>query len=316
MSSKKLLPVQGELEPLEDYIQSPNQDQDRRVSLVHILTPEFQGLNPIDFEDIPSDVVERASPSALRVSLLDTTNDRQSPLHGRNNKGRSVVRYWSGEPETGTVWLSVTPQEYGLFSRHVEMLARTAFNSTLSSRDKKLQEATGDVTAKARTDDDKAAANRAAIRQVQGKLPKMEGYLEEEIIPRIELIDKFIEMTRYRNLNRGSYETVRDHFEHLRLYVFGDMLDAVGNQREWSAASAARAERILQKRLYLEGSPADRVQNFKALLELADEYYGHKRAFIQTRIWETHEYIRKNPDAAKDVWRVDQERANEEDRTD
>lgn len=294
--------------PFETGIEQPPREP--RVALVHVLTPEFHGLNPTDFADIDSSVVERASASQIRASLLDTRTkeDEQSRLQDPKNMAGSVVGYRSPE---GWVRLSLTPKEYGLFSRYVGMLARTAFNRTLDSRDKKLQEETGNPTARARTDDDLAAANRSSIRNIKGKLPKMEGYIATDILPRIETIDRFIEMTKNRNLNRGNHETVHAHFEHLRLYVFGDMLDAVGNQRGWSAAQAKQADRVLQRRLYIDGSTPQRVQNFKAMLEVAREYYGHKYAFVLTRIAETHKYLRDNPTIVADVAARDEERAKQ-----
>lgn len=300
----------GPQKPSIEHDSSPPSGEPR-VALVHVLTPEFHQLDPSDFADISDEVIHRASPQALRLSLLDTNDRESSPLRGRNNTGKSVVSYQS--PEYGRAWvqLSVTPTEFGLFSRHVDMLARTAFNRTLAIRDKKLQEETGNPAAKARSDEDVAAANRASIRQVSGKLPKMQAYLDEEILPRVETVDKFIEMTTHRNLNRGTHETVQARFENLRLYVFGDMLDAVGNQRKWTADQAAKAERILQRRLYMDGSISERVVNFRSMLELAKEYYGHKRAFVLTRIAETNRYLGLNHEAALDVLQKDKERTSE-----
>lgn len=284
---------------------------EQRVALVHVLTPEFQALDPADFADIHDEVVERASPAALRASLIDSGDRRTPPLRNKDDSGKSVVSYESGEHGLRWVHLSLTPKEFGLFSRHVDMLARTAFNQTLDRRDAKVQKETGDPAAKARTDEDIAAANRASVRQVRGKVPRMQAYMDEELVPRIETVEKFIEMTKHRNLNRGSHETVQAHFEHLRKYVFGDMLDAVGNQRKWTARQAAKAERVLQRRLYIDGRPADRVQNFSAMLELAREYYGHKRAFVLTRIAETNQYLAKNSEAVQDAAEKDAERARE-----
>ena len=294
--------------PFETGLEQPPREP--RVALVHVLTPEFHGLNPEDFADIDPEVVGRASAAEIRASLLDTTSkeDEHSRLQDPRNVAGSVVGYRSPE---GWVRLALTPKEYGLFSRYVGMLARTAFNRTLDSRDKKLQEETGDPSAKARTDDDLAAANRASIRNVKGKLPKMEAYIATDILPRIETIDRFIEMTKNRNLNRGSHETVHAHFEHLRLYVFGDMLDAVGNQRRWTATQAEKAQRVLQRRLYIDGSTPDRVQNFHAMLEVAKEYYGHKYAFVLTRIAETQKYLRDNPTIVADIAAKDEERAKQ-----
>lgn len=288
------------------------EQSERRVALVHVLTAEFQGLDPADFADPVQEIGELVKPAKLRESLLDTHTPGSLPLRNKGNEGKSVVSYESGEPGLRWVHISLTPREFGLFSRHVDMLARTAFNATLTSRDKKLQEESGNKAAKARTDEDIAAAKRSGVRQVRAKVPKMQAYLSEELLPRIEEVNRFIEMTRFRNLNRGAPDTVQAHFEHLRLFVFGDMLDAVSNHRNWTAAEAAQAERELQRRLYINGSPADRVANFRRMLELAQEYYGHKRAFVLTRVTETDRYLSTNRDAVEDAARIDEERAREQ----
>ena len=272
--------------------------RDQRIALVHILTPEFQNINPVDFDDILPEVVAKASPEELRRSLLDTTND-----------GRSVVSYRS--PESGRRWIrmSVTPKEFGIFSRHVEMLANSAFNGVLATRDRKLQEKSDNPAVLARTDDDIAIADRGALRQVMSKQLSMENYLETDILPRIKTISKFIEMSANSNLSRGTQETVRERFETLRIYVFGDMLDAIGNQKRWTAPLAERAVRILQKRLYLEPDLTKRVANFEGMLKLGEEYYGRKRALVLGRIAESQKYYRKHPKAVADMKAKDDERS-------
>lgn len=288
-----------------------NTPEQPRVALVHVLKPEFHGLESEDNEEINIPLAELVTPAKLRESLLDTGALHSPRLRNAAGKGVSVVSYESGEPGLRWVHLSVTPIEFGLFSRHVDMLARTAINATLASRDKKLRQETADPAATARSDEDIAAAKRAGVRQVSKKLPQMETYLEEQVLPRIETVDRFVEMTRYRNLNRGKHETVREHFEHLRKFVFGDMLDAVGNHRGWSETEANLAEYELQKQLYVRGSTPERVHNFRAMLDLSKEYYQHKQAFILTRIAETNLYLIRNAEAAEDVKQKDEERARE-----
>ncbi len=283
-----------------------------RVALVHVLTPEFHGLDPVEFTDIPEVLVDKAGPDELRKFLLVTnTGQDNSSKTNPNMPGKSTVSYQPADRNDAWVRLALTPVEYGLFSRHVSMLGRSAYNGVLAARDKKLRQETGDRAAKARHDDDIAAANRAAVRQVAGKAPAMESYLQDEILPRLEVTKKFLEMTKNRNLSRGTHQTVKDRFEHMRLYVFGDMLDAIGNNKQWSEDQAERAVRIIQKRLYIDGSPAQRVTNFRAMLELAHEYYGHKRAFVLTRVAETKKYLHDNQDAVYDAAAKDIERARE-----
>jgi len=142
------------------------------------------------------------------------------------------------------------------------------------------------------------------------KKPQLQDYLQDKLLPRIQTVERFQEMTQHQNLNRGNKATVGEHFEYLRDFVFGDMLDAIGNQKNWDERQIDRAVSVLQKRLYISGTPNERVANFKGMLDLAKEYYGHKHAFVLTRIYDIDQYLEANQDAVRDVQDVDQERAS------
>lgn len=275
--------------------QLPIPGQEPHPALVHVLTPEFQNIDPADFADIPDEYVRYTHPDVLRSSLFETPSD-----------GRTVVSYQA--PTQEWVRLVVTPREFKLLSRHIPMLAKTAMTDVYTARDNKLQDKTGDPSAKARTDQDHADAKRAAMRSVMQKEAAMAPYLQTEIIPRIQLIAQFTEMTVNHNLARGTNQTVKERVERLRTFVFGDMLDAIGNQREWNEAQATLAVRTLQKRLYLDPDKSRRVTNFAALLQLAEDYYGHKRALILDRIAQARKYQRDHPDVVADVIAKDEER--------
>lgn len=279
----------------------PGTNPETRTPLVHVLTPEFQGIDKAEFADINPEQLKTVSPETLRMSLLDTNND-----------GRSTISYHAPEPDHRWIRISVTPKEFGLFSRHVDMLAKTAFNGVLVQRDEKLKKETGNPTAKARTDDDIDAANRASVRQVRSKKQKMEEYLVSDILPRLEIIEKFKEMAKNRNLARGTRESVKERFEKLRTYVFDDMLDAICNHKGLDAEQTKLVKRSLQKLLYLESDPDKRTTNFSDLLSLSEEYYGRKRALILGRIAESQRYFRKNPKAVADVEAKDKERSEEQ----
>jgi hypothetical protein len=268
--------------------QLPIPGQEPHPALVHILTPEFQNIDPEDFADIAPNVVKLMEPGLLRESLL-----------GAGLEGDTAVRFKVGDTKEW-IKIAVTPGEYVLLAREIPMLGRTAFTGTLVSRDKKMQAETGDPSVLARSDEDKAAANRAAFRAVVQKQTGMQKYLEETLRPRVRIIKKFTEMAQFSNLSRGSREKVKERFEELRTYVFGGMLDAIGNQRNWTEDQATLASRTLQKRLYLDTN-SNRVRNFAEMLKLADEYYGYKNALVLDRLAEAAQYIRNRPDIAADV---------------
>lgn len=265
-------------------------------ALVHVLTSEFQGIDPKDFEDIPDNFIPYVHPDSLRPSLLEAED------------GETAISYRTYEGSWKRI--AVTPEEFGLLARHVPMLAKTAINGVLATRDKKLQEETGNPYAKARTDADLAASKRAAMRQVLDKGVRMRTYLHDELQPRIALIDQFKEMAQHKTLARGSYKSVSERVERLRYKVFGDMLDAVGNQRDWTEEQSKLAERTLQKKLYLDPDKMRRVKSFKSLLELADEYYGHKQALVLSRMAEVESYRRKHPEVYQNMLATDAARAN------
>ena len=277
-------------------------EQDDPTALVHILTPEFQGLNPEDYADISDSSLQAAASGNIRKYLFDISLD-----------GKNVVRYRAVEHQDKWLSIAVNPEHFNLFSRHVPMLARTAINRVLEAKDKALRLETGNPGARARSDQDLKESERAAVRTLMGKEERMEQYLATELEPRLELVGKFLEMTQGKNANlaRGSRKAVRERFEHLRTFVFGDILDAIGGQREWSEETAKKAEMIIQKRLYIDGTSRDRVANLEEMLRLAEEYYGNVRALVLGRLAEVHKYYRKHPEAVADVDKVDKKRREE-----
>ncbi len=280
-------------------------EREQRIALVHILTPEFHGLNPGDFDDIPDEVAARASAVDLQPSLMweyIKARDRDTA------DAQRAIAYRT--PNQGFVSVALTPEEYNAMSTSIEQLANRAFYKVLVSRDRKLQEATNDPMARARSDEDIRVANRGSLRPILKSQADMQDLLDTKIVPKIQLIERFTEMTKGRNsnLSRGTRESVSQRFDSLRTTVFDDMLDVIGLQRNWSVDMTERAKRIIQKRLYINGTNAERVANFKDMLALANEYYGHKQALIRTRISEANAYVKKQPNVLADIEATDEER--------
>jgi hypothetical protein len=235
-------------------------------------------LDSADYAHVPQSWLDEAAPEKLRLSLIDV------PF---SEADRSLVGYKSGIDRYNT-WIAVTPREYKLLARHIPALARTALNTTLDAPSRAVDPF---------EDVNQAAAERSGSHAVEAKLTAMQALLERSIEPRRKLINDFLEMASYPNLNRGNRITVMNHFEQLRITVFGEMLLAVGNQRKWTRGSGKpeRAEQAILTRLYIAGSPAERAQNFRGMVQLSDEYYGHKWALVKSRIKEAGDYLRDNP---------------------
>lgn len=282
-------------------------EQDDPTALVHILTPEFQGLNPEEFADIPEEVAARASAQDLQPSLYW----KYVPKGRRQTQEVSAFSYQT--PDEGYVSVALTPEEYDTASESVDKLAQRVLNKVLTQRDVALRKESGDETARARSDEDMRVARRGGVRAVMDQQAAMKKLLETGIVPKVQLIERFIEMTEGRNVNlsRGTRKTVSKRFEELRTTIFDDMLDAVALQRGWTADMTARARHIIQKRMYVSGTVGERVSNFKDMLTLAQDYYGYKRALILTKIQEAKKYQRDNSDVVADIIAVDEQRQHE-----
>lgn len=310
-----------ELDPsLLSAEQQARAEAKRPAALVHALTPEFQGLDESDiltagfhdldeteFEDIPEDVVARASAEDLRENLYW----RYKRIGRRDEPEVNSMSYPTPEGDYQSV--ALTPKEYDTLSESLTKLGERVYNRVLARRDEKLSRETGDKNARARGPEDIREANRGAVRAIMSRQAAMEKLLQEKVIPKIELIERFLEMTEGKNVNlaRGTRETVSSRFEELRTTVFDDMLDAVAVTRGWSEEMTARAKRVIQKRMYISGELKDRVANFKEMLALAQEYYGCKRALILTKIEDARRYQRGRPEVVADILRIDEIRRRE-----
>ncbi len=298
-----------ELDTTSNFQQEPSPAEDLRrpTALVHILTPEFHGFNPEDFNYIPDDVVARASAQDLQPSLF------WAYVPKNKRQAQEVSAYSYQTADEGVMSVALTPQEYNTASESVDKLAQRMLSRVLTQRDAALRKRTGNDNARARSNEDLRIARRGAMRKVMERQTVMENLLEEGILPKIELIEKFREMTdgRSPNLSRGTRATVSKRFEELRNTVFDDMLDAIALQRDWTADMSAKAKRVIQKRLYISGTSTERVTNFREMIALASAYYGHKRALILTKIEDAKRYQRANPAVVTDISIVDEQRRRE-----
>lgn len=285
--------------------------ESRPTALVHILTPEFHGFDLAGFTDIPDAVVERASAPDLQPLLF-------RPYIRKSNRDSQEMLTFSYQTAEGDfVTVALTPEEYNEASESVDKLAQRVHSRVLALRDEKLRKETGNPNERARGEVDIRTAHRGAMRVVMDRQASMESLLETQILPRIELIERFKEMSEGTNSNlaRGTRQVVSERFEQLRTTVFDDMLDVIALQKKWSPDMVARAKRVIQKRLYVSGTPGQKVANFREMIGLAQLYYGHKRALILTKIEEARHYRRTNPDVVADIENIDKQRSSEKEET-
>lgn len=240
-------------------------------ALVHVLTPGYMNIDPVEFEPVSPVMFALAAPEHLRKSLIDVRPSTRS--------NTSVDYMPAGEHRP--MRIAVTAKEYNLFARHIPALAQTAVTKTLEKF-----EATG---AKIVTTEAHNAAARAGVHAVEGKHKSMVSYLDKQLKPRIHLLEQFVEMTEHPTLARGNVLTMRDRVRELHREIFGDMLLVINHQRGWKPEEAQRASLSVDKRLF---AGPNQVENFTGMVNLANEYYGHKRALVMGRLAEARTYLR------------------------
>ncbi len=286
--------------------QEPNpHSREERIGLIHILTPEFHKLDTASFDDIPEEAVAAMSADELQLSLY-----WQYVKVAMRRREEEVAAFSYPTPKDGIISVALTPDEHDRASESPAKLGERVYRKNLAKRDRALRNETGDKSARARDPEDIRIAKRDSFRAVMRRQTDMEVLLEEDIKPKIVLIDKFVEMSEGSSINlaRGTRESVSKRFEELRETIFDDMLDAIALQKDWSDEMTAEAKRVLQKRLYISGDPKNRVANFREMTTLAKDYYGHKLALILTKIADAKKYLRKHPEIVADIKAIDEER--------
>jgi len=263
-----LVPLPG-LEALSSAPPRP----DSRIALARALRPESVGINPEDYVDITSEMLELAAPASLRGSLIDVSA-----------KSSGAIGYPSQQSER-VVYVAVTPQEYSFLNVNVLRLGESAVEGSVRKRQASPRPSEANA----------AAAARAGIHAVNNRAAKMQQYLGNELLPQFTLIEEFQEAARHAGWARFGNETeMLKQVDYLRTYVFGGMLQAIAGQRHWTPAQQRLAERTVEARIFLDRDHNRHITNFAGMLALAKEWNGHKQALVGFRLWQSKKYTKEH----------------------
>jgi hypothetical protein len=245
------------------------------VALADVLTPEFGGIDPTDYEDITAQHVATLTPRRIRNLLIGV------PSPAKEGDNRSVIGY-QPDDEPGLLWLAVTPQEYTLCPRSISALGRAAVNRTqaAAARGQEYTQVDPVIIAK---------AQRSGVHAVEKKLVAMENY-QPAIETKVDLISRFREMTQHPYLSRGNLQTVGDRFTLLR-EVIDQMVVAMHGSAQWTETQQHLAIGTITTQLFLQPNPDHRNRSLAGFTRVADEYYSHKSALLRTKIDHAHRYV-------------------------
>ena len=263
--------------PGQKHLQMPTMEP--HPGIVHVLTPEYLGIEPSVYEDITDQMIALVSPQRLRQSLFNVSTDKEGSV--------SFQPIGSDTPVT----FAVTPTSYNLLARSPVAMKKHGYSRTESARKKKRDDAValGELATFGlkpdMTNEDKAAAKRAGAHFNERMEEAMREHLATAIEPRIELIKKFKEASQHPNLSRiGGRGEMREHFSDLSRNVIGDLLSAVSTQSEWTGEQEDLAMRSVVKGLVISGRPGLRAARLRSMLGLTEEWFNYNRIIFVERI--------------------------------
>ena len=162
--------VLGEMPPT-----APVLPEDVQRSFSTMVRPDVWGLDPANYTDLTQRAVDAAAADRLRPSLI-----------GVDRNSHSAVGYMPGGETraNSTTWIALNPAEHRLIIRSFDpaYLAETAFTTVLASK-----------PAGSRTVAIRDAAERSQAHAVEGKLTKMQEYLDGTLLPEQARLKRFSE---------------------------------------------------------------------------------------------------------------------------
>jgi hypothetical protein len=265
-------------------LKMPSPTTEQHPAMVHVLTPEYLGIEVADYNDIDDQMIAAASPQRLRRSLIGISPDAENAVGFRP--------YAASSPRPKPIYVAMTSTSYELLARSPLAMKRHGYNRVESLRKQKHDAAAAAAGGLATfglsiadTNEDKAAAKRAGAHINEAAERAMREHLATAITPRLELTRKFIEASRHHNLSRiGGKTDMRRSFTDLAHNVIGDMLSAVSTQQEWTGEQLDLVTRSVIKGIVLTGRPGLRAARFRSLLGLSEEWFEYNSMIFRERI--------------------------------
>lgn len=250
-----------------------------RNSLTRVFSYEYMGLNPENYADITP-----AEMQAVKASSL------QPFLFGMPSKREGAIAYLPPERSEPITYVALTPAEDILLTGSIETLG----NRAISKSQQKRQPLQGENPSQEVVERDAAAAQRAGVHAVEGKIHSMERYVAMTE-KNLGLLAKFSKNAKDRNLSMfGDEKSMRENVAYLRTYVIDPVIEAVGKQKGWNVQETKRYQNALVKSIFIAEDNQQQDEDFKAILALAADWNSYKWAVAKTKLDEARRYVRKH----------------------
>ena len=214
----------------------PEMTSDRPISFGRVVMPYFFQINPDEYGDITSDIMEGIAPEELRSLVL--------PGEGRGDFTVDGV--------------AMNAHDYELLPRNVASMVRAVGNRTHRAN------ASGSV------DGQRARGDRSVLHALEAKQVAMQGRLPvlQANEKRMWQLAKEARAPGYAHM-RSS--VLYDLAYSVRYGDFANLLDIAGREGGWTGSDLALASRALDARLFLVRN-ADRLGNWREMLGLTSEH--------------------------------------------
>jgi hypothetical protein len=248
-----------------------------RNSLARAIRAEYMGYAEEDFQGISSQLMAKVHPANLLLSLVNV---------GRSSKNsRSYIPDGSARPRRVTF----TPAEWKIILRtSAEAYAGAGENTAETKRKSDLDVAAAMELPPEAIEDDADAPRRAGIHTIKGKATNVQAYIDNILIPQLDLVHRFQEACDHPGLARfGNEGTMRQQLEFFFQFVVGDMLWAAarvqnagmrrkGGEPIWSAHEELLAPKAVRKPVFMVSEPRVGRKNFKMLADAAEVWLQNK----------------------------------------
>ena len=275
MTNEEIWPVQTPVDAPETPAIYQLKD---RASLVSHLVPRFWGVKLDDFdESFTEQLVAGADPDNLRAYLIDVPPHTTGAVSYTIETSRRTRR---------DIWVALEPSEYTDVTRHVGRTGTAAAQSSQAKRPAEMF-----------TEEQRARSQRAAVHRLDGRLGKMQAYLDNVLKPRDQLLGKFLKAAEYPNLSMFGKEVTL--LGHLATYrgILDSSFRAIGNRLDWNERQALLASRSIAWRLAIDNEGHHNTDYFRELTQvLRDHNRAKAQAFLSRVVMTKHDIAERTTD--------------------
>lgn len=240
-----------------------------RNALSRTLNPDYWRVDPSEYADITDAMRAAANPQLLLQSLVGVPAGSPSAVAYRPG----------GVISNESVYVALTPIEYGQIVRYPEAFSRAVRNKTLASRP--------------HGDPHTQAANRSVQYALENK-DKTQKYITGTLEPWMGLLGKFNQAAANPGLSlMGSELNMRQNFETFRTNILGNMLEALRVQRDWSDEQADFARRTIDARMFIDRENNQHIAYFVGLIAVTHSYIGNKTALFKDRLHQSKQVAKQ-----------------------